>query len=688
MKYFILLVLISMTISTNLFAEKYQFEEVSVTGVENPICITLSPDGSKMIIVDWPKKGLPVMKQSNRPYLESKWGAADEIASINKLIDKTTRIDGPCVSFDGQRLYFAANFAGSIGGMDIYYCTLTDDGWSEPINLGAPINTVGNENFPSVSGNNRSLFFTRELEMKKLDDFRTGEIWVSHIDTTETSWKSPEKLNTEINNGGIAYPKIYDDNKTLFYSQVNSEKEGWKIYWVKRYTDLHWYLPVKMDTLASKDNEISPFFCKQDKQLYYIVSDGGNHPNGTIYRYPVEQHYYPDKTIVVKGKVINQLTNKPLVATIKASDPILGKIDFFTQSDINDGSWRMLLNTGADYMFHVFANTYTHQYKLIPAIETTKEINIDFGIVPKVEVVLNMYDEEELWPLNGTITIKNEKEELLPIEPELIFKGQKKLVLPIGANYTISVSAKDYFDNQLDLNLTGIVLFDKFERDIELMPVKRDIELFVTDRETTNPLIASIEIFDRRKELFVPDPAKGKIGLYEITLREGEYFDIEVRGPKGFAFKHTQIDLNADRDLKRMAIELNPLTRKVPIRLNNINFEFNSADLMESSFPELDRVIQLLKDNPDIHIEIMAHTDDVGSDKYNYVLADKRAKSVVEYMVINGVDAERLVAKGYGEQQPLVPNTSDANRTINRRVEMKIFDEDDKEFYIEERVAD
>jgi outer membrane protein OmpA-like peptidoglycan-associated protein len=81
-----------------------------------------------------------------------------------------------------------------------------------------------------------------------------------------------------------------------------------------------------------------------------------------------------------------------------------------------------------------------------------------------------------------------------------------------------------------------------------------------------------------------------------------------------------------------------------------------------------------MKENPDIRIEISAHTDDVGSQEYNARLSDKRAASVVTFLTKNDIFKDRLQAKGYGKLQPLVPNDSAENRAKNRRVEIRIIE--------------
>lgn len=89
-----------------------------------------------------------------------------------------------------------------------------------------------------------------------------------------------------------------------------------------------------------------------------------------------------------------------------------------------------------------------------------------------------------------------------------------------------------------------------------------------------------------------------------------------------------------------------------PIKVNNINYAFGSYEITEESKVALDSVVQLLVLNPTIKIELMAHTDFVGSDQFNSELSQKRAQSVVDYLISKGINSARLVAKGYGETWP------------------------------------
>jgi len=87
-------------------------------------------------------------------------------------------------------------------------------------------------------------------------------------------------------------------------------------------------------------------------------------------------------------------------------------------------------------------------------------------------------------------------------------------------------------------------------------------------------------------------------------------------------------------------------------------------------YGSLDAVVNVMKANPDVKIDIVGHTCDRGPEKYNQKLSERRAKAVFDYLVNHGIDPQRLSWRGYGETQPAYPNTSEENRAKNRRVEL------------------
>jgi outer membrane protein OmpA-like peptidoglycan-associated protein len=100
-----------------------------------------------------------------------------------------------------------------------------------------------------------------------------------------------------------------------------------------------------------------------------------------------------------------------------------------------------------------------------------------------------------------------------------------------------------------------------------------------------------------------------------------------------------------------------------------IHFATGKSTILKDSFPILDAVNGVLKEYPQMMIEVQGHTDNVGAATYNQNLSQSRADSVRKYLVAHGTDVHRLTSRGYGMTQPLVPNSSDANRALNRRVQ-------------------
>ena len=119
-------------------------------------------------------------------------------------------------------------------------------------------------------------------------------------------------------------------------------------------------------------------------------------------------------------------------------------------------------------------------------------------------------------------------------------------------------------------------------------------------------------------------------------------------------------------------IPLDKIMKGSKIILNNIFFATDSSNLKNNSQTELKKLISFMNINSSIKVEISGHTDNKGNIAHNLDLSNRRAKAVYEYLIKNGVKAERLTYKGFGQTLPIATNDTDDGRALNRRTEMKI----------------
>jgi outer membrane protein OmpA-like peptidoglycan-associated protein len=196
----------------------------------------------------------------------------------------------------------------------------------------------------------------------------------------------------------------------------------------------------------------------------------------------------------------------------------------------------------------------------------------------------------------------------------------------------------------------------------------------VLDEITLEPIEAKIILsdIDKNEELatFTSNSATGR---YLVSLPSGKNYGISVIA-KDYLF-HSE-NFNIPDKAAYQEIEKDIYLKKIAVGssivLKNIFFDFNQATLRPESKNELERLVKLMQDMPSLKIEISGHTDNVGSAQYNKTLSERRAKSVVDFLIEEGISPNRLTYKGYGFDMPIAPNDTDEGRQQNRRTEFKI----------------
>ncbi len=194
----------------------------------------------------------------------------------------------------------------------------------------------------------------------------------------------------------------------------------------------------------------------------------------------------------------------------------------------------------------------------------------------------------------------------------------------------------------------------------------------VFNSNTLEPIESSIEFIKNIDNTQIELVSSGLNG-YQTTLKQGYLYQI-ISKSEGFYNSIDTIDLrNIDNSIEiEKNLFLAPIIKDKAIVLNNVYFNFDSDVIKSESFTELDKISEMLLDNPNLHMTIDGHTCSLGSNEYNLDLSKRRAASIAKYFASKGTFATSLDYNGYGETRPKMPNTTDSGRTMNRRVEFEL----------------
>jgi outer membrane protein OmpA-like peptidoglycan-associated protein/tetratricopeptide (TPR) repeat protein len=195
----------------------------------------------------------------------------------------------------------------------------------------------------------------------------------------------------------------------------------------------------------------------------------------------------------------------------------------------------------------------------------------------------------------------------------------------------------------------------------------------VTDLISKKGLPANLELTDNATGTIINKVQTDELGHYFITLPEGKDYTFTVNR-KGYLFYSSAYALSGAAPdstyVKNIALE--PIKLASNFVFTQVLFESNSYALLPASLPELNKLVQILEENPGMHIQISGHTDNVGKAADNLVLSTSRAKAIVQYLSSKGIATERLSYKGFGSDNPIATNETAAGRALNRRTSFTI----------------
>ncbi len=424
-----------------------------------------------------------------------------------------------------------------------------------------------------------------------------------------------------------------------------------------------WGLPVPLDYVNTDKSDQLPSISASGELMYFVYD------NKDIYTVQIPPHLQQFKNNVITGKVTDRDTNKGIAAKVVVSNAFTSENIMELDNDPATGNYSVVLPVGGSYNVQIFKegySSYTEGYDL-RNVNTYRESVKDVELFRTINLDIYISDSELFEHISTEIRVKKDgadaSELYVKTNPETGFGSLK---LPIGYTYTFSIESENYITQTFSFDASGLVIYRDFERDIELAPEKINVEIKVSDLVNNSKVKSRIRLINKDRDEIIEVN-----GNEMVSLRAGDRYEIEATSDQGYAFNSSIIDLTS-RVVEEDSLKLQKLEQNTLLTLKDILFESNSSQLSEISFVELGRVIKLMKENPSLKVEIAAHTDDVGSANYNKILSDKRAQSVVQFLVENNVDSDRFVAKGYGEELPKVENDTDENKAVNRRVELKI----------------
>ncbi|MEP6711786.1 MAG: OmpA family protein [Ferruginibacter sp.] len=335
--------------SNYVFAPKNMGDSINSTALEYFPSLTI--DGSKMIFTRRLNNDEDFYETN---FTNGQWAKAKPVSGkINTNLNEGAQT----ISQDGQWLIFTGcNYPEGSGSCDLYIAYKTKNGnWTEPENLGPQINTEFWESSPSLSPDKRDLYFSSN----RPGGYGGKDIWVTHR-SSAGKWSTPENLGAEINTtGDEGCPFIHADNQSLYFNSTGHPGYGMTDLFVSRKTiDDNWNTPENLGyPVNTIDDEGSLIVSSGGKTSYY-ASDGGDTRGGLdLYSFELRDDIKALKTYWVKGKVFDKKTNEGLPSSVELTDIGSRKLISKLQTD-EDGNYLVTLPAGKDYAFNVNRKGY------------------------------------------------------------------------------------------------------------------------------------------------------------------------------------------------------------------------------------------------------------------------------------------------------------------------------------------
>lgn len=569
----------------------------------------------------------------------------------------------PSVSSDGKKIFFASDMPGGYGGTDLYIIYQNkDSSWTEPYNLGPEVNTSENELYPFYNNNGKIYFSSNgHPGMGKLDIFEA-------VYDTDYGWTNVNNLRVPINSIGddICYIEMGNSGKGLFVSdRINGTGKD-DIYAFAKIQPIE--IEVDNDRVWIKDN--SAF-----NALTYSINKGSEKESLEMEYKNGHWSFAPEKDVeymltvrkdgfsynrVLFTLANNQSGNREFRIRPRKGDVAVKvfagvakplKIDSLdTKPEVTIAQPKAKLKTKINkaLMGTTFQEFPMSAMLAFEEQDIHKNMTAESGLLVKHSINNNLI-KKEVTDKNGTadfVAINNE-ENIITLVKNTESKKEPLVV------------------NKIKTKKKTIQYTEEFEVVKVIVNVKSD-----------SKSVSKASIIIYLGDSIIDQGKTNSDGVFEALVLEKKNYVISVT-KKGYFQSNTKVSvLPAIRNsgINHVNVELAEIVEDVAVKISNIYYESNKWEVTAASKIELDRLALFLAANRQIKmLRIFSHTDNIGDEKYNVQLSQKRANSIKDYLIQKGVDKGLLEAVGMGETEPIIEDAKSENdHALNRRTEFKI----------------
>jgi outer membrane protein OmpA-like peptidoglycan-associated protein len=584
-------------------------------------------------------------------------------------INSTSSDYAPVISNDEKTLYFTSRRQGSTGGKkdndnnyfeDIYVSHKVDGKWSNPENMGAPINSEYHEGCIGISKDGKELYIYKEIN--------AGDIYVSKL-KEGNKWSKPEPLspmvNTDFYEPSVA---LADSGKTLYFSSNKPGGQGGlDLYMSKKDDKGNWQEAVNLGPeVNTASDEDGPFYDQNTKYLYFSSAGHKGMGGYDVFRAKQDSITHKWSKPYNLGYPINS-PDDDIYYTLTAD----GKRAFYSSFNA-DG-------TGDKDIFEM--DFPVEELKKKDSLTVKRKINKFEDIKRKQEEEFKRKQEEDLK------LVELKKKALEDLHHREAEKKRQDALLKnkqLAAANELSKHEQDEIKkrseeqhkheqdkkHKQDQAKKDFVKKDQFKKD-SIVIIKGKI----VDKKTGKALQATVEVYDGKGKTILKTKASGD-GSYSFNLPAHllpEYsISVEIDGYMYNAndIKYSKTD---NKNVLQTDVVMSKLDTGFKTVLKNVYYDINSASLHESSYLELDKLAKMMKSNPNLKAQINGHTDNMGPEHYNLELSQRRVEVIVDYLEGKGIAKSRILGKGFGSSKPIASNDDEyEGRELNRRTEFEV----------------